>query len=74
MYKIVGVSIFLTLILIACVPATTEISNPVPHMPPETSKPNHLCERVPEPELMQSNISDSIYLSGKFYLCAYDGS
>lgn len=39
-----------------------------------TSSPNYLCERVPEPELSKTAISDNIYLSGKFYLCTYDGT
>ncbi len=39
-----------------------------------TSKPNHLCEKVPEPELNNKTNSGNVYLSGKFYLCTYDGS
>jgi hypothetical protein len=74
MNKIVGVSISLTLMLVACALATTETSNPISQTSPETSKPNHLCEKVPEPELLQGNNSDSIYLASKFYLCTYDGS
>jgi hypothetical protein len=40
----------------------------------ETSQPNYLCERVPEPELSKTANSNNIYLSGKFYLCTFDGT
>ena len=82
MKKIAGVSIFLTFILIACVPLATEtphqnlsatsafsIGNDI-----ATSKPNYLCEKVPEPYLIENSNSADIYLSGRFYLCTYDGS
>jgi hypothetical protein len=38
-----------------------------------TSKPDYLCEKVPEPELVPAATSDT-YLSGKFYLCTYDST
>jgi hypothetical protein len=38
-----------------------------------TSKPDYLCEKVPEPELTPVTTSNT-YLSGKFYLCTYDGT
>jgi hypothetical protein len=36
------------------------------------SKPDYLCEKVPEPELIPT--TRDTYLSGKFYLCTYDGT
>jgi hypothetical protein len=39
-----------------------------------TSKPNYLCEKVPEPELNNKTDSGNIYLAGKFFLCTYDGT
>jgi hypothetical protein len=39
-----------------------------------TATPDYLCEKVPEPELNKAPNPDNIYLSGKFYLCTYDGT
>lgn len=48
--------------------------SPTPVSFQATSRPDYLCELVPEPELNESSNFNDIYLSGKFSLCRYDGS
>jgi hypothetical protein len=53
---------------------TPQLETPTPSKDVLTATSDYLCEKVPDPELNKAPNPNNIFLSGKIYLCTYDGS